>query len=401
VFLQLIFVLHIFCQSDNEQKINKVENRIKLLADSQAEYIKQLETTKLKWIQEQLKKYAIPKVNEEGVLIYHSAMALYYEDKYGESRWVAHIIMPDVATGEETRTNNFRQDSLVPTGTADKIDYFNSGYDRGHLAPSADFRWSKKALSESFYYSNMTPQKPEFNRGKWSQLEDFFRQYVIHTGHAIFVVTGGLLNDSIKRKIGVNKKVTVPPYFFKVAVDLEAKPPRGIGFYMLNGTNTKPITAYASSINDIEKKTDIDFFPALPDTLENRIEAMNDITLWQSNETNGNVKPLEPDKLPKGAVNTLDAEKFVNTKATVCGTVVSTKVFKDSKGVAVNLDERFPNSNFSFTIWQNNFPNFSYNPAVFLMNKKVCVTGDITLYRDKPSMEVKNEKAIDLLNDDK
>lgn len=406
----LIFILltlfsitftNIYCQSETEIKIKNIENRIKFLADSQVEYYKQLESLKYKWIQEQLKKYAIPKITEEGFLIYHSAMALFYVDKYGQSKWVAHMILPDISTGVETRTNDFRQDSMVSVGTPDKIDYFNSGYDRGHLAPSADFRWSRKALSESYYYSNISPQKPEFNRGKWSQVEDFLRQYVIHTGHPIFIITGGLLNDTIKKTIGINKRIKVPPYFYKIAVDLEAKPARAICFYLLNGTNTKPITAYVLPIDSIEKKTGIDFFPLLPDTLENRIEAMNDISLWQSKETQGNVKPLEPEELPKGAINTIDAEKYVDKKAKVCGTVVATRVLKDNKGVVVNLDQRFPNNLFSFTIWQNNIPNFSYEPATFLLNKKICISGTISLYRGKPTSEARNEKAIEIITDDK
>jgi len=405
IFILLISLLtssvEVSCQSENENKIKSIENRIKFLADSQVEYYKQLEGVKYKWIQEQLKKYTIPKIDEEGFLVYHSAMALFYIDKYGQSKWVAHMILPDIATGVETRTNDFRQDSMVSVGTPDKIDYFNSGYDRGHLAPSADFRWSRKALSESYFYSNMSPQKPEFNRGKWSQVEDFFRQYVLHTGHAIFIVTGGLLNDTIKKSIGINKRIKVPPYFYKIAVDLEAKPARAIGFYLLNGTNTKPITAYTLPIDSIEKKTGIDFFPLLPDTLENRIETMNDISLWQSKETKGNVKPLEPEEMPKGAINTIDAEKFVDKKATVCGTVVATRVLKDNKGVVVNLDQRFPNNLFSFTIWQSNIPNFSYEPATFLINKKICITGTISLYRGKPTTEARNEKAIEIISDEK
>jgi len=396
-----IFNLQLFSQSDYEKKIKLIEERIKLLSDSKVEYYKQLENLKYKWIQEQIKKYALPKVDEDGFLIFHSAMALFYIDRWGQSKWVVHMILPDIATGIETRTNNFRRDSLIAADMPDKIDYFNTGYDRGHLAPSADFRWSRRALSESYFYSNISPQKPELNRGKWSQMEDFLRHYVIYTGHPIFVVTGGILSDTIKRTIGVNKKIKVPPYLYKIAVDLEASPPRAIAFMMLNGTNTKPFTSYTITIDSLEKLTGIDFFYLLPDTLENRLETMNNIALWQSKETKGNVNPLEPEELPKGAVNTIDAEKFIDKKATVCGTVVATRVLKDAKGVIINLDQRFPNNLFSFTIWQNNIPNFSYEPASYLLNKKVCVTGLITKYKGKPTMEVRNEKAIELLTDEK
>ncbi len=402
VIVVLVFsTLRLYCQSDHEQKIKKIEERIKLLADSQVEYYKQLENVKYKWIQEQIKKYALPKINEEGFLVFHSAMTLFYIDKWGQSKWVVHMILPDIATGVESRTNDFRRDSLISVEMPDKIDYFNSGYDRGHLAPSADFRWSRRALSESYYYSNMSPQKPEFNRGKWSQVEDFLRHYVIYTGHSLFVVTGGLLNDSIKREIGVNKKIKVPPYFYKIALDMEAKPPRAIAFWMLNGTNTKPIINYVVPIDSVEKYTGIDFFYLLPDTLENRIESQVDVLLWQTKETKGNVKPMEPEELPKGAINTIDAEKYINKKATVCGTVVATRVLKDAKGVIVNLDQRFPNTLFSFTIWQSNFPNFSYEPATYLLNKKVCVSGFVDSYKGKPSMDVRNEKAIEFLMDEK
>lgn len=405
VFFLFVFIVflsfRLSSQTEYEKKIKHIENRIKLLSDSKVDYYKQLENLKYKWIQEQIKKYALPKVDEDGFLIFHSAMALFYIDRWGQSKWVVHMILPDIATGIETRTNDFRRDSLITIDMPNKIDYFNSGYDRGHLAPSADFRWSRRALSESYFYSNISPQKPEFNRGKWVQVEDFLRHYVIHTKHPIFVVTGGLLSDTIKRTIGVNKKIKVPPYIYKIAVDLEATPPRAIAFMMLNGTNSKPYTSYALSIDSLEKRTGIDFFYLLPDTLENRIEAMNDISLWQSKETKGNVKPLEQEELPKGAINTIEAEMHIDKKATVCGTVVATRVLKDAKGVIVNLDQRFPNALFSFTIWQNNIPNFSYEPASYLLNKKICVTGLISKYRGKPTMEVRNEKAIDILLDEK
>ncbi len=393
--------MRLACQTEHERRIQQIESRIKLLADSQSEYYKQLENVKYKWIQEQIKQYALPRIDEDGFLVYHSAMALFYIDRWGQSKWVVHMILPDIATGVETRTNDFRRDSLVPVEMPDKVDYFNSGYDRGHLAPSADFRWSRKALSESYFYSNMSPQKPEFNRGKWSQVEDFLRQYVIYTGHPIFVVTGGLLHDSIQKTIGVNKKIKVPPYFYKIALDMQASPPRAIAFWMLNGTNTKPIINYVVSIDEVEQKTGIDFFYLLPDTLEDRVEAMKDVSLWQSKETKGNVKPLELEELPKGAINSVEAEKYIGKKATVCGTVVATRVLKDAKGVVVNLDQRFPNTLFSFTIWQNNIPNFSYEPATFLLNKRICITGDVEQYRGKPTMEVRNEKAIAFITDEK
>lgn len=245
----------------------------------------------------------------------------------------------------------------------------------------------------------MSPQKPEFNRGKWSQLEDFIRQYVISSNNPVFVVTGGVLTDSLKT-IGKEKKISVPKYYYKIIVENNGTDKKGIGFIMLNGTNTKPIISYSVSIDSIEKITGIDFFASLPDSLENRIEKMNNIDSWLNKEQAGGVKPLENEELPKGTINTVDAEKFYEQKATVCGTVVAIRVLKDSKGQIFNLDQKFPNQIFSFTIWKTNVSNFSYDPSIVLMNKKVCITSTIEKYKDKPTMEIKNEKAIKFLDDE-
>ncbi len=389
----------IFSQSITEKKIKYTEDKIKLFSDSQKLYNSKLEALKLQWIRDEIKEFGLPKISSEGMLINHSAMSMFYDEKHGQSRWVVHMILPDIINGIQTRTNDFRKDSMVISGTPGKEDYFNTGYDRGHLAASADFRWSKRALSESYYYSNMSPQKPEFNRGKWSQLEDFIRQYVISSNNPVFVVTGGVLTDSLKT-IGKEKKISVPKYYYKIIVENNGTDKKGIGFIMLNGTNTKPIISYSVSIDSIEKITGIDFFASLPDSLENRIEKMNNIDSWLNKEQAGGVKPLENEELPKGTINTVDAEKFYEQKATVCGTVVAIRVLKDSKGQIYNLDQKFPNQIFSFTIWKTNVSNFSYDPSIVLMNKKVCITSTIEKYKDKPTMEIKNEKAIKFLDDE-
>jgi len=400
IILLLIFGWNILnAQTITEKEIKQIENRLIFLYDSQKVYNQKLEILKLQWIRDQIKQYGLPKITDDGMLINHCAMSMFYDEKHGQSQWVVHIIMPDIKTGIQSRTNDFRKDSMVQNSTPDKIDYYNSGYDRGHLAASADFRWSKRALSESYYYSNISPQKPEFNRGKWSQLEDFVRQYVMESNEPVFVVTGGVLNDSCK-KIGREKMISVPKHFYKIIVDLSGTDKKGIAFIMLNGTNTKPIISYAVSIDSVEKVTGINFFASLTDTLQDRIEKMNNVDSWLNKEQAGGVKPLEFEELPKGTINTVDAEKFNRQKATVCGTVVAVKVLKDSKGIIFNLDQKFPNHIFSFTIWKTNVVNFSYEPSVVLMNRKICVTGNIEMYRGKPTMELKNEKSLNFLDDE-
>ena len=398
-FICLVFSGLIFSQSETEKKITHLEKKIANFSDSQKVCYQKIELLQLQWIREQIKQFGLPKIQSDGMLINHTAMSLFYDENHGQSRWVVHMVLPSIKEGALTRSNDFRKDSMIEAKTPGKVDYFNSGYDRGHLAPSADFRWTKKGMSESYYYSNMSPQKPELNRGKWAQLEDFIRQYVIDSNHPVFVVTGGVLSDSLK-KIGKENMISVPKYYYKIVVDLNEKEKKGIAFLMLNGTNSKPIISYAVSIDSVEALTGIDFFVSLPDSLEERIEKMNHVDSWLNKEQAGSAKPLEAEELPKGAINTVDAERYYDQKATVCGTVVAAKVLKDSKGIVFNLDTKFPNQIFSFTIWKSNVVNFSYEPATVLMDKRICITGTVTKYRDKPTMELKNEKALEFLEDE-
>lgn len=396
VFTIIIFSLA--AQSETEKILKQAEARLKQLKDSQDVIIQNLEGIKLKWIQEQIQQTALPEINRDGFLVNHSAMSLFYSPEHEQAWWVVHMVLPDIRNGTQGRTNDFRPDSLVKVGTADKNDYLMSGYDRGHLAPSADFRWSKRALSESYFYSNMSPQRPELNRGKWADLEDFIRQYVLNSNEPVFVVTGGVLSDSLKY-IGIDKKIAVPKLYYKVVADLNGDDKKAIAFVMRNGVNTYPVMSYAVSIDSVESLTGLNFFIKLADTLENRIEAMKDISLWLSEKEAGSVKPLEPENLPEGAINTIQAKGYIGQKKTVCGTVVSTRIWKDNKAVFINLDQKFPNQIFSATIWGNSIPNFSYEPASTLINCNVCITGVIDEYKGTPSIELKNEKAIIFLDE--
>src|SRR5690606_14328696 len=116
----------------------------------------------------------------------------------------------DKTTSVTKRTDNFRPDPKIASGTATNADYLRSGYDRGHLAPAADMGWSIASMSESFYFSNMSPQMPGFNRGIWSQLEKLMRTWAIEYGN-IFLATGPVFSDSLPF-IGANK-VSIPDYY--------------------------------------------------------------------------------------------------------------------------------------------------------------------------------------------
>lgn len=412
--LAVIFTLAISIpRSGNAQQttldeLRQTEELLQTLKKNEQNLRVQLEDLKLKNLRDDLKMFGLPVLAPGDVPIEHAAMTIMYNEKHEQATWVAHVIMPDITSGLIGRSNDFRPDSLVKTGSAVEADYFlretrpdgtikydGFGYDRGHLAPSADFRWSSKALSESFLYSNMSPQVAIFNRDSWAKLEDLLRAYVMENKVPLYVVTGPLLRDGLPRiERGVNK-VTIPVYYYKVAWDKTNN--RAIAFIMPNKKCENPLQSYAVSIDSVETLTGLDFFPKLDATLE----AATDMKPWQSAKEQDDTAPLRPTELPKNHFNTVQAAiyKDKNEVITVCGTVVSTKL--SSKGnVFLNLDKSFPNQIFTVTIFKDRMVNFSYQPQEYLKGKTICIRGKVSNFNGTPSMVVENEKAITLYLED-
>ncbi len=398
--LVLTIILVIFTQVKSQNIITEMSKiEAEILAHENEISILQNKLDKIKFIKLgiEIKSIGLPALLPGDTVIEHSAMSLCYSEKHEQAKWVSHIIIPDIKGGGFSRTNDFREDSLVNTGTAVKADYWYSGYDRGHLAPSADFRWSLEALSESYLYSNMSPQLPELNREIWADLENAIREYVINKNEQVYVVTGGVLKDGLPT-IGKENKISIPEMYYKVVLDLEGDTLSAIGFLIPNDECDGTVFSYAVSIDSVEAVTGIDFFASLPDSLENVLEAQINYKQWQVNEKKGNVLPISRHKLPKNTYNSVQARGFYDQKITVCGTVVAVHKSK-SDNVFFNFDQKFPEQLFSCSIWKRDASNFSYKPEDYLINKKVCVTGIVTNNKGKPSMNIRNEKQIKLFKD--
>ena len=197
--------------------------------------------------------------------------------RHEQANWVAYELTKKETRGKFKRTNKFIADSSISTGSATSQDYKKSGYDQGHLAPAADMAWSKTAMKESFYYSNMSPQLPSFNRDIWKKLEEHVRDWAVDD-KAVYVVTGPVLTEGLST-IGPNK-VSVPKYYYKVILDYTLPEIKGIGFIMPNAGSKKPLKTYAVTIDSVEKFTGIDFFYRLPDDQEGVIEESMDTGAW-------------------------------------------------------------------------------------------------------------------------
>ena len=370
----------------------------------------EIEELKLDQVRIDIASVGLPKLEPSEQLINHKAMSLVYAEKHEQPKWVSHIITTDIRNGVQGRSNDFRVDSMVSTGTATETDYFLKslkadgtfaydafGYDRGHLAPSADFRWSAQALSESYYYSNMSPMLADFNRESWAKLEDLFRAYIYRNPDTqLYMVTGPVLQDDLTKIPRAVNNVTVPKQFYKMALDLKNK--RAIAFLMPNALNEKPLESYAVSIDQVESLTGIDFYHQLPEDIESALEANVDPREFLSLAEQTDVIPDHPTKLPRNCYNTIMAKGQMGNGRTirVIGTVVSTKL--SSKGnVFLNLDKQFPNQIFTVTIFKDQMINFSYPPDKELQGKKIIVKGKVTNFNGVASMAVENEDDIEIL----
>ncbi len=204
----------------------------------------------------------------------YRGFSLCYRESYEDAEWVAYILTREELNAVTGRTNNFRPDPSISTGSSQLSDYKASGYDRGHLAPAADMEWSEESVSESFYMSNMTPQAPAFNRGMWQQLESQVRKWAQIFGR-IMVVTGPVLEKTSAEypSIGQNR-VAVPEYFFKSILARESDGSWiAISFIMPNAKCDGTIWDYMVTTDEVENRCGFDLFSALSDEIEDKIEA--------------------------------------------------------------------------------------------------------------------------------
>lgn len=198
-----------------------------------------------------------------------------YTASYNSDRrvpnWVAWHLTPNRLTGDVKRSGlAFQEDEEVPEPRAVHFDYVRSGYDRGHMCPAGDNKWSAVAMDESFLFTNICPQAPSLNRGDWNEMEQACRKWAKQYGD-LYIVCGPIFYKGKTKTIGANK-VAVPDAFFKVVLCMKGEP-KAIGFIYKNGDGNRPKGDYANSVDEVERITGIDFFPSLPDKIEKKVEA--------------------------------------------------------------------------------------------------------------------------------
>lgn len=213
----------------------------------------------------------------KGEMVRHKFYTLSYVEDHEQAEWVAYELKKSDIIYSNHKRPYFIDDPEVKTESASWRNYIRSGYDRGHLCPAGDRRFSKEAFDETFYTSNISPQRNDFNAGLWNRLEQKTR-YWAKKYDGLYVVTGSVLTSNLK-KIG-KENVSIPEYFYKVLIDKSNGEYKAIGFLVPHKESNNALYTYVVPIDKIEKMTGIDFFSKLPDAVENKIEKSSDYKGW-------------------------------------------------------------------------------------------------------------------------
>ena len=237
---------------------------------------------------DKIDKLEIP-VLEKGVpsqIIEYTGFAVSYNNSTRLPNWVAYELTATEVAGDLPRKDKFRPDPSAFGAQANKDDYRNSGWDRGHMAPAADMKWNTDAMDESCFFTNICPQNPQLNGGDWKELEEQCRKWAQKHGN-LYIACGPIILDNEHGTIGANE-VIIPDKFYKVVLARINGEYRGAGFIFHNSPLRKskisgkppvnrPLESYLVPIDEVEAITGIDFFPALPADTQNRVESAKEM----------------------------------------------------------------------------------------------------------------------------
>lgn len=219
-----------------------------------------------------------PLTDRNEQILHRTGYTVSYNSATRLPNWVAWQLTSAHTSGPYKRGGiDFAEDEEVAEPRATDNDYYRSGYDRGHMCPSADNKWSETAQRESFLFTNICPQNHSLNAGDWNEMEQQCRRWANELG-SIYIVSGPILYKGKHKTIGKNK-VVVPEAFFKVVLCTKGTP-KAIGFIYKNQPGNRPKGDYVNTVDEVERITGIDFFPALPDDVEDKVEASADINEW-------------------------------------------------------------------------------------------------------------------------
>ena len=218
-----------------------------------------------------------------GIFLCRKGYALAFDVNAKVPLWVVESLTRERSlVFDKGRRRPFTQDPDLPPGTSPRNEDFRGGiYDKGHMAPAEDSDWDAEASRETYYLSNVTPMVGrKLNRTLWKRLEEEVRNWA-QCSNQLYVVTGPVLPTDMARasRIGPSR-VALPTQFYKVVYQPSTR--RAAAFLVPNAEQSgKEFERFATSVDEVEKRTGLDFFAALPDALEKEVEARVSSTPWR------------------------------------------------------------------------------------------------------------------------
>lgn len=204
---------------------------------------------------------------------YYSRKGVPYYDDNGMAIGIASF-SPEIVRG------NYFIDMQVPYPRQEHSDWREhpDNIDHGHMCPAADCKWDKGAMNQSFLLTNMCPQNHGLNGGDWDKLENKCRLWAKRFGD-IYIIAGPIFYDGVKKTFG-NNEIAIPDAFFKVVLCLNGTS-KALGFVFQNEDTKHKLSHYVCTVNEVEEMVGFDFFSSLDDSVEDVIESISDINLWE------------------------------------------------------------------------------------------------------------------------
>lgn len=220
----------------------------------------------------EVKDLELPLYEADEDIVVHMGYTASYNHRTLVPDWVAWELTAEEVDGTNEGDYSFSRDPDVAFPKASREDYSRSGWDKGHMAPRADMKWSCKALEESYYFTNVCPQNHEMNSQAWRKIEELTRRMARRHG-SVLVVCGPLYTSHAHGTIG-NAAVQVPDAFYKALAVNTAEGWQTVGYVVDNSPQNGAPQRYAVSVDSVETllslshNTTTDLFPTLPDEAE-------------------------------------------------------------------------------------------------------------------------------------
>lgn len=218
------------------------------------------------------------------VVLNHGSYKIYYDAHFKLAKYVKYTLVAEKLNGPGKRKDRFIPDPILiqkKIYAAKKSDYTNSGYDKGHLAPSEDFTWSQEVNDKTFYMSNMAPQAPKLNQIAWKQLEEKTRRWACGEKKLI-VITGPILEKGLDT---LKSGIPIPKHFFKIVID-DTPPRKAVGFIYSQQDKKADFEAHQVEIAQIESKIGERFHDEVPLADKEIFKSKSTVSDWKEARCN-------------------------------------------------------------------------------------------------------------------